>query len=82
MVRLEESKNIIPRRAFFKPDMETTLLIFGTQTESTIETMFKSEKVALRQPLGALLGRFWRISEAILRVKKRVAVLENILRGP
>ena len=31
----------------------------GIQNESKFKTMFKSEKVALQEPLGAVLGRSW-----------------------
>ena len=40
-----------------------------TQNESKIKTIFKSEKVALQEPLGAVLGRSWGIWEAILGSK-------------
>ena len=30
-----------------------------TQNETNFKTMFKSEKVALQEPLGAVLGRSW-----------------------
>ena len=41
----------------------------GTQNESKFKTMFKSEQVALQEPLGAVLGRSWGILEAILGSK-------------
>ena len=37
-----------------------------TQDESKFKTIFKSEKVALQEPLGAVLGRSWGILGAIL----------------
>ena len=37
-----------------------------TQNESKFKTMFKSEKVALQEHLGAVLGRSWDVLEAIL----------------
>ena len=40
-----------------------------TQNESKFKTIFKSEKVALQEPLGAVLGRSWGILEAILGSK-------------
>ena len=40
------------------------------QNESKFKTIFKSEKVALQEPLGAVLGRSWGILEAILGFQK------------
>ena len=40
------------------------------QNESKFKTIFKSEKVALQEPLGAVLGRSWGILEAILGSQK------------
>ena len=40
-----------------------------TQNESKFKTIFKSEKVGLQEPLGAVLGRSWDILEAILGSK-------------
>ena len=37
-----------------------------TQNESKFKTSFKSEKVALQEPLGAVLGRSWGVLEVIL----------------
>ena len=37
-----------------------------SQNESKFKTIFKSEKVGLQEPLGAVLGRSWGILEAIL----------------
>ena len=41
----------------------------GLQNESKFKTIFKSEKVALQEPLGAVLGRSWGILGAILESK-------------
>ena len=41
-----------------------------TQNESKFKTNFKSEKVALQEPLGAVLGSSWGILGAILGSKK------------
>ena len=38
----------------------------GTPNATKFKTIFKSEKVALQEPLGAVLGRSWGILEAIL----------------
>ena len=40
-----------------------------TQNESKFKTIFKSEKVALQEPLGALLSRSWSFLEGILGSK-------------
>ena len=40
-----------------------------TQNESKFKTIFKSENIALQEPLGAVLGRSWDILEAILALK-------------
>ena len=37
--------------------------------QSKLKTVFKSEQVARQEPLGAILGRSWGISEAILGSK-------------
>ena len=42
----------------------------GTQNASKVKTIFKSEKVALQDPLGAVLGRSWGILGAILGSQK------------
>ena len=42
----------------------------GIQNESKFKTIFKSEKIALQEPLGAVLGRSWGILGAILGLKK------------
>ena len=41
----------------------------GTQDESKFERIFQSQKIALQDPLGAVLGRTWGISKAILGSK-------------
>ena len=38
----------------------------GAQNESKFETIFKNEKNALQEPLGAVLGRSWGILGGIL----------------
>ena len=40
-----------------------------TQDESKLKTIFKSEKVALQEPLGSVLGRSWDVLEATLGSK-------------
>ena len=37
-----------------------------TQNDSKFKTIFKSEKIALPERLGAVLGRSWGVLEAIL----------------
>ena len=40
-----------------------------TQNESKFKMIFKTEKIALQEPLGAVLGRSWGFLEAILGSK-------------
>ena len=48
--------------AFWAPKIDQN----RTQNDSKFETIFKSEKNALQERLGAVLGRSWGILEAIL----------------
>ena len=48
------------------PNWEAKIDQNRTQNESKFKTIFKTEKVPLQEPLGAVLGRSWRILEAIL----------------
>ena len=49
----------------------------GTQNETKFKTIFKSEKVALQEPLGAVLGRSWGILGAILGSGKAFSYWKN-----
>jgi len=51
---------------FLSPFWEPKIDQNGTQNESKFNTIFKSEKNALQEPLGAVLGRSWGILEVIL----------------
>ena len=46
------------------------------QNESKFETIFKNEKVALQEPLGAVLGQSWSVLEAVLGNQIGAPVLE------
>ena len=71
------TKTTCPKKINFQtPQCRVTLLTWGgfgrpksiknaTRNESKFKTIFKSEKVALQQPLGAVLGRSWGIFGAI-----------------
>ena len=51
---------------FFRRDLGAKIDQNRTQNESKFKTIFKSEKVALQEPLGAVLGRSWGILGVIL----------------
>ena len=51
---------------FLTPSWEPKTDQNRIQNESKFQTMFKSEKFALQEPLGAVLGRSWAILEGIL----------------
>ena len=48
-----------------------------TPNESRFEPIFKSEKHALQEPLGTVLGRSWDILEAILGYEKVFSYLQT-----
>ena len=54
---------------FWDPFLEPKIDQNRTQNESKFKMIFKSEKVALQERLGAVLGRSWGILEAILGSK-------------
>ena len=55
---------------FFGPILSAKIDQNRTQNESKFKTIFKSEKNALQEPLGAVLGRSWGILGGILRLQK------------
>ena len=70
--------NFRPQRLYFSPPQkEAKINQNRTQNASKFETIFKSEKIALREPLGAVLGSSWRILEAILESEKALAHRET-----
>ena len=71
------SKITCDKNHFPDPKLEKTLFVLervwepkvgknDTQNESKFQTMFKSAKVAIQEPLGAVLGRSWGILEGML----------------
>ena len=54
----------------FGPILDAKINQNRTQNESKFKTIFKSEKVALQEPLGAVLGSSWGILGAILGSQK------------
>ena len=54
---------------FFGRDLGAKIHQNRTQNESKFEMIFKSEKIALQERLGVVLGRSWDVLEAILGSK-------------
>ena len=52
--------------SFFGSILDAKIDQNGIQNESKFKTIFKNEKNALQEPLGAVLGRSWGILEATL----------------
>ena len=57
--------------SFWAPILAPKSVQDGTQNESKSKTIFKSDKSALQERLGAVLGRSWAVLGAVLGSKKQ-----------
>ena len=58
------------RHVFWPPILAPKSTQDGTRNESKSKTIFKSDKSALQERLGAVLGRSWVVLGAVLGSKK------------